>query len=118
MNLIFEHGIWSFANAEIWVGIGLILFFGILIAAGVHNKAGAALDALAQRGKISAEQVQDAWEGALKDVDLQVFEVNVRAAFDSTEQGARRLAAALEAQLGEALRRTLVERRGIGHRPV
>lgn len=68
--------------------------------------AGAALDALAQRGKISAEQVQDAWEGALKDVDLQVFEVNVRAAFDSTEQGARRLAAALDAQLGEALRRT------------
>ncbi|MDD3325643.1 MAG: tape measure protein [Zoogloea sp.] len=69
-------------------------------------EAGAALDALAQRGKISAEQVQDAWEGALKDVDLQAFEVNARAAFDNTEQGARRLAAALEAQLGEALRRT------------
>lgn len=69
-------------------------------------EAGAALDALAQRGKISAEQVQDAWEGALKDVDLQAFEVNARAAFDSSEQGARRLAAALEAQLGEALRRT------------
>jgi hypothetical protein len=68
--------------------------------------AGAALDALAQRGKISADQVQDAWEGALKDVDLQAFEVNARAAFDSSEQGARRLAAALEAQLGEALRRT------------
>lgn len=69
-------------------------------------EAGAALDALAQRGKISADQVQDAWEGALKDVDLQAFEVNARAAFDNTEQGARRLAAALEAQLGEALRRT------------
>lgn len=69
-------------------------------------EAGAALDALAQRGKISADQVQDAWEGALKDVNLQAFEVNARAAFDNSEQGARRLAAALEAQLGEALRRT------------
>ncbi|WP_374496391.1 tape measure protein [Zoogloea sp.] len=68
--------------------------------------AGAALDALAQRGKISADQVQDAWEGALKGIDLQAFEVNARAAFDESEQGARRLAAALEAQLGEALRRT------------
>ncbi len=67
---------------------------------------GAALDALAQRGKISAEQVQDAWEGALKGIDLQAFEVNARVAFDNSEQGARRLAAALEAQLGEALRRT------------
>ncbi len=68
--------------------------------------AGAALDALTQRGKISADQVQDAWEGALKGIDLQAFEVNARAAFDESEQGARRLAAALEAQLGEALRRT------------
>ena len=47
MNLIFEHGIWSFANAEIWVGIGLIIFFGILIAAGVPKMAGKALDAKA-----------------------------------------------------------------------
>lgn len=68
--------------------------------------AGAALDALALSGKISAEQVQDAWEDALKDVDLQAFEVQARAAFDSSEQGARRLSAALDAQLGEALRRT------------
>ena len=47
MNLIFEHGIWSFANAEIWVGIGLILFFGILVAAGVPKIAAKALDAKA-----------------------------------------------------------------------
>jgi tape measure domain-containing protein len=68
--------------------------------------AGAALDALAQRGKISADEVQDAWEDALKGIDLQAFEVNARVAFDNTEQGVRRLADALEAQLGEALRRT------------
>ena len=49
MNLIFEHGIWSFANAEIWVGIGLILFFAILVAAGVPKIAAKALDAKAVR---------------------------------------------------------------------
>ena len=37
MNLIFENGIWSFANAEIWVGIGLILFFGILVAVNLQT---------------------------------------------------------------------------------
>lgn len=68
--------------------------------------AGAALDALAERGKISAEQVRISWRQALDGKDLQVFEANARAAFDDSEQGARRLAAALDAQLGEALRRT------------
>ena len=53
MNLIFEHGIWSFANAEIWVGIGLIIFFGILIAAGVPKLVAAQLDAKA--AKIQAD---------------------------------------------------------------
>lgn len=68
--------------------------------------AGAALDALAVRGKISGDQVRDAWQQALNGQDLQKFEVQARAAFDGSEQGARRLAAALDAQLGEALRRT------------
>lgn len=68
--------------------------------------AGAALDALAVRGQISADQVHAAWQEALNGKDLQVFEVNARTAFDGSEQGARRLAAALDAQLGEALRRT------------
>lgn len=68
--------------------------------------AGSALDTLAVRGKISAEQVRQAWQQALEGKDLQVFEANARAAFDGSEQGARRLATALDAQLGEALRRT------------
>ncbi len=68
--------------------------------------AGAALDALAVRGKISGDQVREAWQQALNGQDLQKFEVQARAAFDGSEQGARRLAAALDAQLGEALRRT------------
>lgn len=68
--------------------------------------AGAALDALAVKGKISADQVREAWRQALDGQDLRVFEVNALAAFDGSEQGARRLAAALDAQVGEALRRT------------
>lgn len=68
--------------------------------------AGAALDALALRGRISANQVRAAWQQALAGKDLRVFEVEARAAFDGTEQGARRLAAALGASLAEAIRRT------------
>lgn len=69
-------------------------------------EAGATLDALAMRGKISADQVKQAWQDALKGQDLMAFEVQANAAFDGTEQGARRLAGAIDAQLGEALRRT------------
>lgn len=70
------------------------------------GEAGAALDALAVKGKISADEVRGAWQKALDGQDLQKFEVQAIAAFDGSEQGARRLAAALDAQLGEALRRT------------
>lgn len=66
----------------------------------------AALDALERKGKITGEQLRAALQGALKDVDLQAFEVEARAAFDASEAGARRLAAALDAQVAEALRRT------------
>jgi hypothetical protein len=68
--------------------------------------AGAALDALAVRGTISATQVRDAWAQALAGIDLGTFETQARAAFDGSEQGARRLAAAMDAAVGEALRRT------------
>lgn len=67
--------------------------------------AGAALDALAVRGKLSAQGIGDAYALALKDVDLAQFETQARAAFDSSEQGARRLAAALDAIADESLRR-------------
>jgi tape measure domain-containing protein len=67
--------------------------------------AGAALDTLALRGRISAQQVGEAWGKALKDVDLGVFATEAAAAFDKSEQGARRLKAALQAVDSEALRR-------------
>ena len=67
--------------------------------------AGAALDALALRGKITAQQITEALAGALKGEDLGRFEAQARAAFDSSEQGARRLAAALDAVADAALTR-------------
>lgn len=67
--------------------------------------AGAALDALAQKGKIAADQIADAMAAALRTEDLARFEAQARVAFDSSTQGARRLQAALDAIAVESLRR-------------
>lgn len=65
----------------------------------------AALDALAVRGRIAGDQIAAALAAALKTEDLARFEVQARAAFDSSEQGARRLKSALDAVALESLRR-------------
>jgi tape measure domain-containing protein len=67
--------------------------------------AGAALDELGRRGVLAGEQIAAALARALQGQDLGVFETKARAAFDSSEQGARRLQAALQAVDREALRR-------------
>lgn len=67
--------------------------------------AGAALDALGQRGKLTGEQIRAALADGLKGADLLAFETTARAAFDSSEQGARRLKATLDAIADESLRR-------------
>lgn len=73
-------------------------------ARGIRD-AGAALDALAVRGKLAGDQVAAALAAALKTEDLGRFEAVARATFDSSEQGARRLKAALDAVALESLRR-------------
>lgn len=67
--------------------------------------AGAALDALALKGKISSEQVREALSAALKGEDLLIFETRAREAFDGSVQGARRLQSAIDAIADESLRR-------------
>lgn len=67
--------------------------------------AGAALDTLGVRGKLSADQIKQALADALKGADLLAFETTARAAFDSSEQGARRFKAAVDAVADESLRR-------------
>ncbi|HET9642607.1 MAG TPA: tape measure protein [Burkholderiaceae bacterium] len=64
-----------------------------------------ALDVLRQRGEITATTLRDTLAGALKGIDLGVFETQARAAFDGSEQGARRLAAAIDALRVESLAR-------------
>lgn len=64
-----------------------------------------ALDALAQQGKITGDQIRESLAAALKGEDLANFKIQARAAFDESEQGARRFAAALAAIDTEALRR-------------
>jgi len=64
-----------------------------------------ALDALERKGKITADQVRAALAGALDGKDLAIFATNAKTAFDKSEQGARRLKAALDAVADEALKR-------------
>ena len=69
------------------------------------NDAATALDVLARRGQIAGDQIGQALAAALFGKDLGVFEAQARAAFDGSEQGARRLAAALDAVTVAALDR-------------
>lgn len=69
------------------------------------EQAGAALDALGQKGALTSTQIADTMAAALKGVDLGTFEANAIAAFDNSEQGARRLKAAIDAIGEEALAR-------------
>lgn len=64
-----------------------------------------ALDALGQRAGVAGEQIRTALGDALKGVDLATFETQARAAFDSSEQGARRLQIVLDAIADESLKR-------------
>ena len=64
-----------------------------------------ALDVLQQKGKITGEQVRQALAQALDGKDLAIFETQARAAFDGSEQGARRLAATLDAVANESIKR-------------
>jgi len=110
MNLIFEHGIWSFANAEIWVGVGLLIFFGILIAAGVPKLVAGQLDA--KGAKIQADldeaaRLRAEAEAMLAQIRKEKAEAEAQAAelLAAAEADARRLEAETKARLEETLAR-------------
>lgn len=79
--------------------------FDLASLPGIANAA-AVLDKLAADGKISADQFKRAWADALKGEDLQVFEVNARAALAGTARESERLAAIMDGTLREAIRRS------------
>ena len=110
MNLIFEDGIWSWGNPEIWVGIGLLIFFGILIAAGVPKLVGSQLDAKA--AKIQADLDEAAHlraeaEALLAQIRKEKAEAEAQAAemMAQAEADARRLEVETKAKLEETLAR-------------
>lgn len=79
--------------------------FDLASLPGIANAAGV-LDKLAADGKLSADQVRQAWAEALKGEDLQAFEVKARAALGGTARESERLAAVMDASLREAIRRS------------
>jgi tape measure domain-containing protein len=72
---------------------------------GVRN-AGAVLDTLQAKGKLTADEFATAWTDALKGIDLGTLEVQARAAFAGTAREAERMAQVLDASAREAIRRT------------
>ena len=121
MNLIFEHGIWSFANAEIWVGIGLIIFFGILVAAGVPKIAARALDAKAlkiQSDLDEAARIREEAQRLLAQLKAERVEAEAQAKdmLAAAQEEARRYEIEAKAKLEESLaRRQLLAERKIAN---
>lgn len=64
-----------------------------------------ALAALGAQGKLSADQIKQAYSEALKNADLLKFETNARAAFASIKNGAEQLQIVLRALAEESLKR-------------
>jgi len=118
MNLIFEDGIWSWASAEIWVGIGLLIFFAILFFAGVPKIVASALDAKAakiQSDLDEAARLRAEAEALLTQIRAEKAEAEAQAAemLKAAEADARTMEAEAKAKLEETLarRQALAERR-------
>ncbi|MBR6976120.1 MAG: hypothetical protein IKH84_04390, partial [Ottowia sp.] len=67
---------------------------------------GATLDKLAADGKISAEQLREAWRSALDGQDLVEFETKARMAFEGAQREGERVAMLMDALLQEAAARS------------
>lgn len=79
--------------------------FDLASLPGIANAAGV-LDKLVADGKLSADQMRQAWVDALNGEDLLAFEVKARAALSGTARESERLAQIMDASLREAIRRS------------
>ena len=116
-----EGYFWNISNPELWVGIGLVLFFAILVMAGVPKLIAGVLDAKAD--KIQSEldeaaRLRAEAEALLAQIKLEKAEAEAQAAdmLKAAEADARRLEADAKVKLEEALarRQTLAEGHGRG----
>lgn len=109
---------WDLGNAEFWVGVGLVAFFGILVLVKVPGMIAAQLDGAAtkiQSELDEAARLRAEAEALLAQIKLEKAEAEAQAAdmLKAAEADARRLEEDAKVKLEEALarRQTLAERR-------
>lgn len=118
MPAFFEGHFWALDNPELWVGVGLALFMGILVMAGAFRKGLGALDAKAlqiQTDLDEAARLRAEAEAMLADIRKQREDSEARAEemLKDAKAEAKRLQAEAKAKLEEqiARRSELAERR-------
>jgi F-type H+-transporting ATPase subunit b len=118
MPAFFTAEFWDLANPELWVGVGLILFLGILAFAGAFKAAAAALDA--KGAKIQADldeaaRIRAEAETMLADINRQreESEAQAKAMLDAAKDEAKRLSAEAKVKLEQTIARraALAERK-------
>ena len=119
MNMFFEWAeFWNLQNPELWVGVGLVLFLGILVLAGVPKLIAGHLDATAARiqGELDeATRLRTEAEALLKQIRAEKAEAEVQAGqmLAAAEADARIMETEAKAKLEETLtrRQALAEQR-------
>ncbi|HEX8471243.1 MAG TPA: F0F1 ATP synthase subunit B [Brevundimonas sp.] len=118
MPVFLSGEFWSLSNPELWVGVGLLLFFGVLIMAGVPKLAGTQLDAAASKIQTEldeAARLRAEAEALLAQIRAEKIEADAQAAamLKAAEDDARVMEAEAKAKLEETLvrRQALAERR-------
>ncbi|MDO9222787.1 MAG: F0F1 ATP synthase subunit B [Caulobacter sp.] len=118
MPAFFEAEFWSLSNPELWVGVGLLLFFAIIIYAGVPKLIAGVLDgktAKIQGDLDEAARLRAEAEALLASLKAERAEAERHAAdmLKAAEADAARLAVEAKAKLEEqiARRAALAERK-------
>lgn len=118
MPAFFHPEFWNLSNAEFWVGVGLVIFLGILVLVKAPAAIAAALDG--QAAKIQAEldeaaRLRAEAEALLAQIRAEKAEAEAQAAamLKAAEDDARRLEAEAKVKLEESMarRQALAERR-------
>jgi F-type H+-transporting ATPase subunit b len=118
MNMIFEEGFFRLDSAELWVGVGLLIFIAIVILVGVPKLIAGQLDAKAAKiqGELDeATRLRTEAEALLKQIRAEKAEAEAQAAemLRAAEADARVMEADAKVKLEETLarRQALAERR-------
>ena len=118
MNMFFEEGFFRLDSAELWVGIGLVLFLAIVVFVGVPKLIAGQLDA--KSAKIQSEldeaaRLRAEAEALLVQIRAEKAEAEAQAAemLRAAEADARVMEADAKVKLEESLarRQALAERR-------